>query len=171
MANELSNLSPRPGSTRKRMRVGRGEGSGKGKTSGRGSKGQRARGTIPIGFEGGQMHLHRRLPKRGFHNIHATNYIEVGLDRIAAKFEAGAVVDLKALKDAGIVSQKIEKTTDNGDGTTKTVALRNIRIKILGNGDLDKALTIVADKFTKGAIKMIEAAGGTATVKEAKKAE
>jgi large subunit ribosomal protein L15 len=148
------------------MRIGRGEGSGKGKTAGRGSKGQRARGSIPIGFEGGQMHLHRRLPKRGFNNIHATNYIEIGLDRISVKFEAGSVVDLHSLKNAGLISQKIEKTTANGP-----VPLRNIRIKILGNGELDKALTIVADKFTKGALKKIEDAGGTATVKVAKKAE
>ena len=159
MANELSNLSPRPGSRRKRMRVGRGEGSGKGKTAGRGYKGQRARGTIPIGFEGGQMHLHRRLPKRGFKNIHGTHYIEVGLDRIDAKFDSGAVVDVKALKDVGIISRKVEKETAKG-----MVTLRDVRIKILGNGELTKPLTIVADKFTKGAVKLIEAAGGTATV-------
>ena len=159
MANELSNLSPAPGSRRKRMRLGRGEGSGKGKTSGRGSKGQRARGSIPIGFEGGQMHLHRRLPKRGFKNIHGTNYIEIGLDKIEAKFDAGAVVDVQALKTVGIISQKIEKETAKG-----VVPLRNIRVKILGNGELDKSLTIVADKFTKGALQKIEAAGGTATV-------
>jgi large subunit ribosomal protein L15 len=112
------------------------------------------------------MHLHRRLPKRGFNNIHATNYIEIGLDRISVKFEAGTVVDLHSLKNAGLISQKIEKTTANGP-----VPLRNIRIKILGNGELDKALTIVADKFTKGALKKIEDAGGTATVKVVKKAE
>ena len=160
MANELSNLSPRPGSRRSRMRVGRGEGSGKGKTAGKGYKGQQARGAgkVPIGFEGGQMPLHRRLPKRGFTNIHATNYIEVGLNRIDAKFEKGATVDLKALKEAGIVSQKIEKKTAKG-----LVPLRNIRVKVLGNGELSKPLTIIADKFTKGALQKIEAAGGTAT--------
>ena len=161
MANELSNLSPREGARRNKMRVGRGEGSGKGKTAGRGTKGQRSRGTgkVPIGFEGGQMPLHRRLAKRGFKNIHGTTYIEIGLDRIAAKFDAGSTVDLHTLKEAGLISQKIEKETPKGK-----VLLRNIRIKILGNGELDKALTIVADKFTKGAITKIEAAGGTATV-------
>ena len=79
MANELSNLKPSSGSRKKAMRVGRGEGSGKGKTAGRGMKGQRARGTVPIGFEGGQMPLHRRLPKRGFTNIHAVQYYEVSV--------------------------------------------------------------------------------------------
>ena len=108
MANELSNLSPRPGSRRKRMRLGRGEGSGKGKTAGRGQKGQRARGTVPIGFEGGQMPLHRRLPKRGFNNIFAKQYNIVSLGVIANAFEAGVTVTLASLKTAGIVS-KIEK--------------------------------------------------------------
>jgi large subunit ribosomal protein L15 len=159
MANELSKLSPQPGSRRNRMRLGRGEGSGKGKTAGRGSKGQRHRGNVPIGFEGGQMPLHRRLPKRGFKNIHGTDYIEIGLNRIAAKFDAGSVVNITTLKAVGIISQKIVKDTSKG-----TVPLRNIRIKILGNGDLDKSLTIVADKFTKGALQKIEAAGGTATI-------
>ena len=159
MANELSNLSPRPGSRRNRMRLGRGEGSGKGKTAGRGSKGQRARGTVPIGFEGGQMPLHRRLPKRGFKNIHGTTYIEIGLGQISSRFEAGSVVDIHALKGKNLISQKIVKETKNGN-----VLLRGIKVKILGNGDLDKSLTIVADKFTKGALQKIDAAGGTATV-------
>ena len=159
MAKELSNLSPKPGSRKSPMRIGRGEGSGKGKTAGRGMKGQRARGTVPAGFEGGQMPLHRRLPKKGFKNIHATNYIEVGLDRIDGKFEAGAVVDIRALKAAGVISSKIEKETKNG-----SVLLKDARLKILGNGELSKSLTIVADKFTKGALAKIEAAGGTAQV-------
>jgi large subunit ribosomal protein L15 len=159
MAKELSNLSPKAGSRRKAMRVGRGEGSGKGKTAGRGMKGQRARGTVPIGFEGGQMPLHRRLPKKGFKNIHATRYIEIGLDRIEEKFNAGDVVDIRSLKAAGVISSKIEKETKNG-----TALVKDARIKILGNGDLTKAVTIVAEKFTKGALAKIEAAGGTATV-------
>jgi large subunit ribosomal protein L15 len=161
MANELSNLSPRPGARRNRMRVGRGEGSGKGRTAGKGTKGQQSRGAgkVAVGFEGGQTPLHRRLPKRGFTNIHATNYIEVGLNKIADKFEAGSIVDLKALKNAGIVSQKIEKKTSKG-----LILLPNLRIKILGNGEMNKSLTIIADKFTKGAQKIIEAAGGTCTV-------
>ena len=147
MANELSNLKPSPGSTKARKRVGRGEGSGKGKTAGRGTKGQGARNTIHPRFEGGQMPLQRRLPKRGFNNIFAKRYTEVGLDKISAKFAKGDTVDAAALKDAGVIS-KIEK---NG-------------IKVLGNGDIDKALTIKAAKFTKAAAEKIAAAGGTAEV-------
>ena len=127
MANELSNLKPSPGSTKARKRVGRGEGSGKGKTAGRGTKGQGARNTIHPRFEGGQMPLQRRLPKRGFNNIFAKRYTEVGLDKISAKFGKGD-------------------------------------IKVLGNGDIDKALTIKAAKFTKSAAEKIAAAGGTAEV-------
>lgn len=147
MANELSNLKPSPGSTKARKRVGRGEGSGKGKTAGRGTKGQGARNTIHPRFEGGQMPLQRRLPKRGFNNIFAKRYTEVGLDKISAKFGKGDTVDAAALKDAGVIS-KIEK---HG-------------IKVLGNGDIDKALTIKAAKFTKSAAEKIAAAGGTAEV-------
>ena len=147
MANELSNLKPSPGSTKARKRVGRGEGSGKGKTAGRGTKGQGARNTIHPRFEGGQMPLQRRLPKRGFNNIFAKRYTEVGLDKISAKFAKGDTVGAAALKDAGVIS-KIEK---NG-------------IKVLGNGDIDKALTIKAAKFTKSAAEKIAAAGGTAEV-------
>ena len=147
MANELSNLKPSPGSTKARKRVGRGEGSGKGKTAGRGTKGQGARNTIHPRFEGGQMPLQRRLPKRGFNNIFAKQYTEVSLNKISAKFGKGDTVDAAALKDAGVIS-KIEK---NG-------------IKVLGNGDIDKALTIKAAKFTKSAAEKIAAAGGTAEV-------
>jgi large subunit ribosomal protein L15 len=154
MANELSNLSPSKGSRKAAMRVGRGEGSGKGKTAGRGMKGQRARGTVPIGFEGGQMPLHRRLPKRGFKNIHATHYFEVSVSKLNV-FEAGSTVDIRAMKAAGLISTKIEK---NGR------LLKNARVKILGNGEISKGLTIVADKFTSSAVAKIEAAGGTATV-------
>jgi large subunit ribosomal protein L15 len=144
MANELSNLRPPSGSTRKRMRVGRGEGSGKGKTSGRGMKGQHARSTVRRGFEGGQMPLHRRLPKRGFTNLHGTDYTVVRLDRIAARFTEGEVVDAEALKARGVVS-KVGK-----DG-----------VKVLGNGDIGHALTIRAAKFTKTAAEKIAKAGGT----------
>jgi len=147
MANELSNLKPSPGSTKARKRVGRGEGSGKGKTAGRGTKGQGARNTIHPRFEGGQMPLQRRLPKRGFNNIFAKRYTEVGIDKISAKFGKGDTVDAAALKEAGVIS-KIEK---HG-------------IKVLGNGDIDKALTIKAAKFTKSAAEKIAAAGGTAEV-------
>jgi len=147
MANELSNLKRSPGSTKPRKRVGRGEGSGKGKTAGRGTKGQGARNTIHPRFEGGQMPLQRRLPKRGFNNIFAKQYTEVGVDRISAKFGKGDTVDAAALKEAGVIS----KIAKNG-------------IKVLGNGDIDKALTIKAAKFTKSAAEKITAAGGTAEV-------
>jgi len=145
MANELSMLSPAPGSTRRRMRVGRGEGSGKGKTAGRGQKGQRARGTVKRGFEGGQMPLARRLPKRGFNNIFGKQYTEVRLDRIAARFAAGEVVDAETLKARGVVSKVCK------DG-----------IKVLGNGELSHALTVRAAKFTSSAAEKIAAAGGVA---------
>lgn len=145
MANELSNLKPPAGSTRKRMRIGRGEGSGKGKTAGRGQKGQYARGTVRQGFEGGQMPLYRRLPKRGFRNLFAKEYSEVRLDRISAVFASGDVVDSEALVAHGLVS-KVAK-----DG-----------VKVLGNGEIDKAVTIKAAKFTRGAVDKIHAAGGVA---------
>jgi large subunit ribosomal protein L15 len=147
MANELSNLKPSPGSTKPRKRVGRGEGSGKGKTAGRGTKGQGARNTIHPRFEGGQMPLQRRLPKRGFNNIFAKRFTEVGLDKIAASFEKGDTVDATVLKERGIIS----KIAKNG-------------IKVLGNGEIDKAITVKAAKFTTSAADKIAAAGGSAEV-------
>ena len=144
MANELSNLKPAPGSRKKPLRVGRGEGSGKGKTAGRGSKGQRKRSTVRRGFEGGQMPLARRLPKRGFTNIFKKDFATVRLDLIAARFEAGDVVDLESLRAKGLV-RKVGK-----DG-----------VKILGNGSVDVALTVRAQKFTGSARDKIVAAGGT----------
>lgn len=145
MANELSELAPPSGSVKKRMRVGRGEGSGKGKTAGRGTKGQGARGGVRRGFEGGQMPLHRRLPKRGFHNPFSVIYTEVRLDAIAAAFSAGDVVDVDTLRAAGIVSQ----VAKGG-------------IKVLGNGGIDFAVTVHASKFTASAAEAIVAAGGVA---------
>ena len=144
MANELSNLKPAAGSQKARTRVGRGEGSGKGKTAGRGQKGQRARNTIRRGFEGGQMPLARRLPKRGFNNIFGKQFSVVRIDHIAARFEAGEVVDGESLKAKGLI-KRVEK-----DG-----------VKILGNGELGHALTVKASKFTKTAAEKITAAGGT----------
>jgi large subunit ribosomal protein L15 len=152
MANELSNLKPQPGSRKAAMRDGRGEGSGKGKTAGRGMKGQRARGTVPIGFEGGQMPLHRRLPKRGFKNIHAKHYFEVTVEKLNAHFEDGAIVDIRAVKAVGLISEKIDK-----DGRL----LKHANLKVLGNGEITKKLTVIADKFTKSAVAKIESAGGT----------
>ncbi len=144
MSNELSSLAPAPGSTKRRMRVGRGEGSGKGKTAGRGQKGQRARGTVKRGFEGGQMPLARRLPKRGFTNIFAKEFSEVRLDRIAAKFSEGEVVDAAALKERGLVSR-----------------IGKHGVKVLGNGEIGHAVTIRVAAITKSAAAKVVAAGGT----------
>ena len=145
MANELSNLSPAPGATKKRTRLGRGEGSGQGKPAGRGTQGQWARGTVHPKFEGGQMPLQRRMPKRGFNNIFAKRYTEVRLDKIAARFEKGETVNAAILKERGVIA------TIARDG-----------IKVLGNGELGHALTIQAAKFTKSAAEKSTAAGGTA---------
>jgi len=144
---DLSNLKPAIGSTKNRKRIGRGPGSGTGKTSGKGHKGQNARsgGGVKAGFEGGQMPMQRRLPKRGFTPLERKVYALVNL-RDLDLFEAGSVVDVAALGKAGLVN-KI------GDG-----------VKILGDGDLNKALTVQAHKFSKSATEKIEAAGGKAEV-------
>lgn len=140
---KLHELSPAPGSNQESYRKGRGAGSGNGKTAGKGHKGQKARsgGGVRPGFEGGQMPLARRLPKRGFNNIFATKYAEVNLSDLE-KFEDGAVVDAAALKEAGIV----KKTLDG--------------IKVLGNGNVEKKVTVKAAKFTESAKEKIVAAGG-----------
>lgn len=148
MANELANLKPAPGSTKKRTRRGRGEGSGLGKTSGRGQKGAGARSgasTAP-GFEGGQMPLHRRLPKRGFHNIFSKDYTVINV-RDLNRFDAGTEVTAEFLKSSGAISRL------GKDG-----------VKVLGNGDLSVALTVKVAKFSKSAAEKIAAAGGTAEV-------
>ena len=144
---KLNELHPAAGSTKERKRVGRGHASGTGKTSGKGHKGQKARsgGGVRPGFEGGQMPLHRRLPKRGFTNIFAKEYVEVNLDRLSG-FEAGAVVNAESLIAAGVISKA-------KDG-----------IVIMGRGEIDKALTVQAKRFTKSAAEKIAAAGGKAEV-------
>ncbi|PLX78865.1 MAG: 50S ribosomal protein L15 [Desulfuromonas sp.] len=144
---DLSNLKPAIGSTKTRKRIGRGHGSGTGKTAGKGHKGQNARsgGGVKAGFEGGQMPMQRRLPKRGFTPLSRTVYALVNL-RDLELFEAGSVVDVAALGQAGLI-KKIE------DG-----------VKILGDGELTKALTVKAHKFSKSAAAKIEAAGGKAEV-------
>ena len=144
---KLFELTPSVGSTKDSKRKGRGHGSGNGKTAGRGHKGQNARsgGGVRIGFEGGQMPIYRRLPKRGFTNIFAKQYAEVKLSDLN-KFEDGAVVDAEALVNAGIIS----KTLDG--------------VKVLGNGEITKKLTVKASKFTSAAAAKIEAAGGKAEV-------
>ena len=144
---ELHELSPAPGSKKARTRVGRGLGSGLGKTSGRGHKGQGARsgGGKRPGFEGGQKPLYLRLPKRGFYNKFALQFAEVNVGSLNG-FEAGEVVDLVVLVEVGI----IKKVHDG--------------LKVLGNGEIDKALTVRAHGFTKAAIAKIEAAGGKVEV-------
>ena len=145
---KLYELQPAAGSVKDVKRIGRGHGSGSGKTAGKGHKGQKARsgGSIRPGFEGGQMPLQRRMPKRGFNNIFATEYATVNVSALEERFEAGATVDAEALKACGLVK-------DAKDG-----------IKILGNGELTKSLTVKAAKFTAGAQEKIEKAGGKAEV-------
>jgi large subunit ribosomal protein L15 len=147
MTMDLSNLQPAPGSHRNRKRIGRGHGSGTGKTAGKGHKGQKARagGSIKPGFEGGQMPLQRRVPKRGFNPLTRKEYALVNL-RDLELFDSGSVVDIEALGKAGLVGQL-------KDG-----------VKILGDGDLTKALTIKAHKFSKSAQEKIAAAGGNVEV-------
>lgn len=144
---DLSNLKPAPGSTRNRKRIGRGPGSGTGKTAAKGHKGQNARsgGGVKPGFEGGQMPLQRRVPKRGFTSLNKKVYNLVNL-RDLEDFAADTVVDIEQYGKAGLV------------GTMKD------GIKILADGDLSKALTVQAHKFSKAAVAKIEAAGGKVEV-------
>ena len=140
---KLQNLSPAPGSATPVYRKGRGPGSGNGKTAGKGHKGQNARagGGVRPGFEGGQLPLYRKLPKRGFHNKFATKYAIVNVSDLNA-FENGAVIDINALLEKKIVRKAF-------DG-----------LKVLGNGDLNKSLTVKAAIFSATAKEKIEAAGG-----------
>ena len=140
----LHNLQNRPGARRRPKRVGHGESSGRGRTSGRGGKGQSARagGSLRVGFEGGQMPLIRRIPKRGFNNArHRVEYRPVNVEALAA-FAADAVVDEKALREAGLLRG------------------RRLPVKILGEGALDRRLVVHADAFSASARSKIEAAGG-----------
>jgi large subunit ribosomal protein L15 len=144
----LHTLSPRPGAKHRRKRLGQGESSGHGKTSGRGGKGQTARSgsSIRIGFEGGQMPLIRRIPKRGFNNSrHGTQYLPVNLEALN-RFDDGARVDEAALRGAGLANGR-------SDG-----------VKILGDGELTKKLTVSAHAFSASAKTKIEAKGGTCEV-------
>ena len=144
----LSDLSPAPGATRKRKRLGRRPGSGQGKTAGRGHKGRGARsgGNTPAGYEGGQMPLQRRLPKHGFRNLFRQEYSIVNLGQLEGRFEAGAVVDAAALRAQGLIHN------------TK------LPIKVLADGQLSKALTVKANKFSAAASKRLQEAGGTVEV-------
>jgi large subunit ribosomal protein L15 len=146
---KLNNIGAPKGANRDKKRRGRGPGSGQGKTGGRGHKGQKARsgGGIPPWFEGGQMPLNRRLPKRGFTNIFKKSYQLVNLDDLEARFEADAKVDAEALAAAGLI-----KYADRP-------------VKLLGRGALGKALQVEVDKASKAAQAAVEAAGGAVTVK------
>jgi large subunit ribosomal protein L15 len=148
MATNLSNLRPADGSKFTRKRVGRGPGSGNGKTAGSGHKGAQSRSGYKQrrGFEGGQMPLHRRVPKRGFNNIFRIEYAVVNLDSIAERFDAGAVVTPDSLRDVGLVSD------------------RTAKIKVLARGEVSKALTVHAHKFSGKAAEKIAAAGGATEV-------
>lgn len=144
---KLHELSPVEGSKKDAKRIGRGHGSGWGKTSGKGHKGQKARAgrCMRVGFEGGQMPLQRRIPKRGFNNIFAKEIVSINVGSLN-RFEDGAVVDAEALVEAGLVKNYF-------DG-----------IKILGNGELKKNITVKVDAYSESAKAKIEAAGGKAEV-------
>ncbi|BDU71121.1 50S ribosomal protein L15 [Mesoterricola silvestris] len=142
---KLNELRPAEGATKNRKRIGRGKGSGNGKTAGAGEKGQKSRRgySSQRGFEGGQMPLHRRLPKRGFTNIHAIQLQELGLDFISAHFAEGETVCLEAMKDKNLLAPKMGG------------------IVVLKRGELTHKITVVADRVTKGAREAILAVGGT----------
>ena len=148
MALALNNLRPAKGSTHKKKRVGRGPGSGLGKTAGRGHKGQKSRSgySRKIGFEGGQMPLQRRLPKRGFTNIFKTKWIEVSLGKLDESFNSGDQVSPDVLHERSLIKKAKHD------------------LVILGSGEITKALNISAHRFTKSAKEKIEKAGGTATL-------
>ena len=143
---DLSNLKPPKGAKHAKKRIGRGQGSGNGKTAGRGHKGAKSRSGFHFkrGFEGGQMPLHRRVPKRGFHNPFRVEYEVVNLDTLAERFDAGTVVTPELLRERGLVAS----------GGSKP-------IKILARGEMGKALTVRAHKFSGKAADKVKAAGGT----------
>ena len=144
MAISLNTLKPAKGSTHKKKRVGRGPGSGLGKTAGRGEKGQKSRSgySAKIGFEGGQMPLHRRLPKRGFTNIFKKRWLEVSLAALEQHFEADAEITPEVLHDRGLIKKA------------------KYDVVVLGNGEVSKPLRVSAHRFTKSAREKIEKAGG-----------
>ncbi len=148
MTLSLNNLKPAKGSTHKKKRVGRGPGSGLGKTAGRGEKGQKSRSgySKKLGFEGGQMPLHRRLPKRGFTNVFKKRWLEVSIAALDHHFKADEEVTPELLHERGIIKKA------------------KYDVVVLGNGELSKALRITAHRFTKSAREKIEKAGGAASV-------
>lgn len=142
MGTELHTLKPPAGARKRKKRIGRGPGSGNGKTAGRGSKGTRKRNTVAPGFEGGQLPIHRRVPKRGFVNIHRVEVYGVNVDRLDT-LEDGAIVTPELLHERGLVPKKAQL------------------IKVLGDGDLSKKLTIRVHRVSASARTKIEGAGGT----------
>jgi large subunit ribosomal protein L15 len=150
MSLSLNNLRPAKGSTHKKKRLGRGPGTGLGKTAGRGHKGQKSRSgySSKTGFEGGQMPLHRRLPKRGFTNIFKKHWIEVSLEALDRSFDANTEITPEVMHKRGIIKKAKHD------------------IVVLGNGNVSKALNISAHRFTKSAREKIEKAGGAITVIE-----
>jgi large subunit ribosomal protein L15 len=142
---KLHHLKPSPGSKKARVRVGRGEGGRRGKTAGRGTKGTKARGTVPAWFEGGQMPIYRRLPKlKGFKNRNKIQYAVVNVERLNS-FRKGSTVGPEEMREAGLVKK------------------RGL-VKVLGEGALDKDLTVRAHAFSVGAVERIQTAGGTVEV-------
>src|SRR5919199_4915168 len=150
----LNNLRPPKGAKHAKKRIGRGQGSGNGKTAGRGHKGAQSRSGYKFkrGFEGGQMPLHRRVPKRGFYNPFRTEYAVVNLDTLAERFDADTVVTPELLRERGLINSTRQP------------------IKVLARGDISKKLTVRAHKFSGKAAEKIAAAGGTAEVLAAKQA-
>ncbi len=148
MTLSLNNLHPAKGSTHKKKRLGRGPGTGLGKTAGRGNKGQKSRSgySSKTGFEGGQMPLHRRLPKRGFNNLFKKQWIEVSLDALEKSFAAEDEITPEVLHERGIIKKAKHD------------------IVVLGNGEVTKAFKVSAHRFTKSAREKIEKAGGTASL-------
>jgi large subunit ribosomal protein L15 len=149
---DLSDLKPSEGSTKNKKRVGRGHGTGQGGQAGRGHKGAQSRSGFKFkrGFEGGQMPLHRRVPKRGFHNAFRTEYAVVNLDVLSDRFDAGTVITPDLLRERGLIHSARQP------------------IKVLARGDVSKKLTVRAHKFSGKAAEKIAAAGGTVEVLEAK---
>jgi large subunit ribosomal protein L15 len=144
---KLHHLKPAPGSKKARVRVGRGEGGRRGKTAGRGTKGTKARGSVPSWFEGGQMPIYRRLPKlKGFKNRNKVEYAVVNVERLGG-FRKGSVVGPEEMRAAGLIKKRG-------------------RVKVLGEGSLDKELTVRAHAFSVGAVERIQTAGGTVEVIE-----
>ncbi len=150
---DLSNLKPAEGSKHSKKRIGRGHGTGQGVQAGRGHKGAKSRSGFKFkrGFEGGQMPLHRRIPKRGFHNEFRVEYAVVNLDTLAERFDAGTVITPELLRERGLINSVRQP------------------IKVLARGDISKTLTVRAHKFSGKAAEKIAAAGGTAEVLAAAK--